>query len=79
MLTLNGAGDQWMCRTECARRFTDRLGAAEVEFREIGASDIGGGTQPDHMTIVVDRRSEPVWHGIVDWIQSRVVDMSPAG
>lgn len=68
MLALVGAGDHLLCRPVAARRFYAELPSAKLEV--VGRTT-GLGYDPDHMDLVADPRSRPLWDRIADFITAR--------
>jgi predicted alpha/beta hydrolase len=65
VLALVGTGDRLLCRPVAARRFYAELPAARLE---VVGSTTGLGYDPDHMDLVTDQRSRPLWERIANYI-----------
>lgn len=68
VLAIVSDGDTWMCPPACARVFHQELGGP-VSFWETGERF---GVRPDHMGLVLDPASRPVWDGLSGWLAEQV-------
>jgi predicted alpha/beta hydrolase len=68
VLAICSAGDRLMCHPECSDAFTSHLTKAKLCHRIVGRKETGLAYDPDHMQLVVDPRSIPVWAMIADWL-----------
>jgi predicted alpha/beta hydrolase len=71
VLAVVGRGDRLLCRPECSRRFHRHLTGARVWHWTAGRGAHGLLYDPDHMQIVTDARSAPVWEEVAGWLIER--------
>lgn len=72
VLAVIGKGDDLMAHPVGAKRWTDGLGPGRADFWLVGDGDHGLGFDPDHMTVVTDDRSRPLWGAIAEWMAAAV-------
>jgi hypothetical protein len=70
VLSLIGKGDRLLAHPVGARNWSERFGPGRVDFRVLGEGDLGLPFDPDHMSLVTDGRSVPIWDLVVDWMSS---------
>jgi predicted alpha/beta hydrolase len=70
ILVVRGKGDKLSCTSQSIRRFHARV--PDVTYREVGKGDQDLDFDPEHMSIITDNRSSPVWAGIADWLGEQV-------
>lgn len=68
VLAVTGAADRLFGHVEGARAFAERFGPGRADFVLARSGRRGLRWDPDHMGIVTDARSRPVWDEIADWI-----------
>ena len=71
VLAVTGAGDRLLAHTEGARAFVEHLGPGRAEFWVAGRGSQGLAWDPDHMGLVADARSGPLWAAIARWMRDR--------
>ncbi len=71
VLALIGRGDRLLAHPAGAKRWSELIGASGAEFRVLGRGDLGLSFDPDHMTLVTDPRSRPIWQEIHRWLCDR--------
>jgi len=72
VLSWVGTADWLLAPAEAARRWSDGLGSTSVDFRLVGRGERGLSFAPDHMTIVTDERSRPVWIETLQWLDAHL-------
>jgi predicted alpha/beta hydrolase len=72
VLALIGRGDRLLAHPAGARRWSELIGADGADFRVLGRGDLGLSFDPDHMALVTDPRSRPIWEEIHRWLCDRV-------
>lgn len=70
VLAIFGAGDSIICHPDSGRMFHERLERAAVEMHVAGRSECGH--VPDHMSMVTDKRSRPLWQRIARWLAGKL-------
>ena len=71
VLSLVGAGDKLMAHPVGALSWVRLATGAELEARRVGKGDLGLSWDPDHMGLVTDERSRPVWRYLAEWMAAR--------
>jgi predicted alpha/beta hydrolase len=71
ILSVASDGDHLLGHPDCVAAFFRRCVHADVAERRIVDFDHGG-RAPNHMTLVTDLASLPIWHEIGRWIEQRV-------
>ena len=75
VLSLVGAGDDLLAHRDGAWAWNQEFRPKKVDFRVLGRGDLGLPFDPDHMTLVTDPRSGPVWEEIVRWMESATASL----
>jgi len=68
VLAVAGRGDALMGHAEGVRAFAEQLGPGRAEFWLARRGAYGLGWDPDHMGLVTDRRSRPLWRELAAWM-----------
>ncbi|MCP4873801.1 MAG: alpha/beta fold hydrolase [Proteobacteria bacterium] len=68
VLAVVGKGDDLMAHPSGARAWTDGFGEGRADWWLVGEGDHGLPFDPDHMTVVTDDRSRPLWNTILGWM-----------
>jgi predicted alpha/beta hydrolase len=71
VLAVVGRADRLLCHPECSARFHRRLTRSRVWHWTVGRGSHGLDYDPDHMRLVTDRRSAPLWREIAGWLTER--------
>jgi len=71
VLSLAGAADRLMAHPKFAEQWSAAMTGADLEFRVLGAGDLGLTADPGHMELVTDRGSTGVWDEVGRWIAAR--------
>jgi predicted alpha/beta hydrolase len=69
VLALSGKGDTYMCRPDCLRLFHEPLNKSLLTMWLAGKGSHSLDYNPDHMEIITDIRSRPIWDDIADWLE----------
>ena len=72
VLSVIGRGDKLMAHWDGARNWFDALDLPNGECWLTERADESSRWQPDHMSLVTDPRSKPVWQRIERWLNSAV-------
>jgi predicted alpha/beta hydrolase len=72
VLALIGQGDKLLAHPAGAQRWSERIGAGDVDFRILSRGDLGLEFDPDHMELATDLRSRPIWKEIDRWLSDRL-------
>lgn len=70
VLCVTGSGDRLFGHVEGVRAFTERFGPGRVHFEHVGVGDHGLSWDPDHMGLLTDARSRPLWDWIATWMHA---------
>lgn len=68
ILSVVGKGDSLLAHPVGARAWAEHFGEGRADFRLLGRGDLGLDFDPDHMTLVTDERSRPVWDSVLAWM-----------
>ncbi len=73
ILAVVGSGDRLLCHPTSSVLFHRRFQGSRIWHWTVGGGDFGlpWGYEPDHMQVVTDPRSRPVWHAIAHWLHQR--------
>jgi predicted alpha/beta hydrolase len=71
IFSVSSDGDRLLGQPDCVAAFFKTCVRAEVSHRRVVDFDHHG-RAPNHMTLVTDVASKPLWHEIGAWIESRV-------
>jgi predicted alpha/beta hydrolase len=72
ILSVASDGDRLLGHPDCVAAFFRACPGADVTHRRIVDFDHHG-RAPNHMTLVTELESKPIWHEIGTWIEQRVV------
>jgi len=73
VLSVLGEGDALLAHPEGATRWASHIGEAGAEVWRAGSGTHGLQHDPDHMGLVTDLRSRPLWREIGRWIEASVL------
>ncbi len=76
ILSIASDGDHLLGHPDCVSAFFRKCVRADVTERRIVDFDHHG-RAPDHMSLVTDVASKPIWHEIGTWIEQRVAARAP--
>ena len=76
VLSLVGRDDRLLAHPVGARNWANCFGPGRVDFRVVGMGTGGLGFDPDHMSLVTDTRSRPMWDEIAEWMGSVSASLS---
>jgi predicted alpha/beta hydrolase len=73
VLAVVGRGDRLLCHPDCSARFHRRLRRCRVWHWTAGRQT-GLEFDPDHMQVLTDERSAPLWRAIASWLKERFAE-----
>lgn len=76
VLAVVGRGDDLMASAGGAKAWTDGLGEGRAEFWLVGEGDHGLDFDPDHMSLVTEDRSRPLWDDILAWMTEQTAALA---
>ena len=72
VLSVIGRDDRFMASWDGARNWLESMKLPDGECWLVGGEDPDTNWAPDHMTLVTDPRSRPIWRRVSQWLDDRL-------